>query len=93
MTLAMTKTHACAALAGIFLLAAPLTAMAGETVEIHGILEDTSAGTILITDASSYMVRGIDASGLDGRKAIVLGDQGRDNGVEFIDALEIKIAQ
>ena len=69
------------------------TALAGDTVEVHGILEETSTGTILVTEASSYIVRGIDASGLDGCKAIVLGDQGRDNGVEFIDALEIKIAQ
>jgi len=66
---------------------------AGETVEVHGILEETTSGMILITDASSYMVRGVDASGLDGRKAIVLGDQGEDNGLEYIDAMEIKIAQ
>lgn len=84
--------------ARLLLLALCLTAIptflhAGDTVEIHGILEETTAGVILVTDASSYMVRGIDASGLDGRKAIVLGDQGEDNGVEYIDAMEIKIAQ
>ncbi len=75
------------------LTAHPALFHAGETVEIHGILEETTSGTILVTDASSYMVRGIDASGLDGRKAIVLGDQGQDNGLEYIDAMEIKIAQ
>ncbi|NLW80926.1 MAG: hypothetical protein GXY42_04550 [Desulfovibrionales bacterium] len=68
-------------------------AWAGDTVEVHGILEQTSVGMILVTDASSYMVRGIDASGLGGRRAIVLGDQVEVNGVEFIDAMEIKIAQ
>jgi hypothetical protein len=82
-----------AALAGLFLLSTPLAIQAGETVEVHGILEETSAGMILITDASSYMLRGIDTSGLEGRRAIVLGDQGEDNGVCFIDAREIKIAQ
>ncbi len=75
------------------LAAAPVAGRAGETVEIHGILEETTSGMILVTDASSYMVRGVDASGLDGRKAIVLGDQGEDNGLEYIDAMEIKIAQ
>lgn len=75
------------------LAAPPILARAGETVEIHGILEETTSGMILVTDASSYMVRGVDASGLDGRQAIVLGDQGEDNGLEFIDAMEIKIAQ
>ncbi len=75
------------------LAVAPVLTRAGETVEVHGILEETTSGMILITDASSYMVRGVDASGLDGRKAIVLGDQGEDNGLEYIDAMEIKIAQ
>lgn len=89
----MMKMCACTALAGAILLAAPAAGLAGDTVEVHGILEETSTGTILVTEASSYIVRGIDASGLDGRKAIVLGDEGRDNGIEFIDALEIKIAQ
>ena len=87
------KICSCSALAGIFLLAAPLVCLAGDTVEVHGILEETSVGMILVTDASSYMLRGIDASGLHGCKAIVLGDQGADNGVDFIDAQEIKIAQ
>lgn len=32
-------------------------AWAGDTVEVHGILEQTSVGMILVTDASSYMVR------------------------------------
>lgn len=76
-----------------FLCTTPFAANAGETVEVHGILEGTSIGMILVTDASSYMVRGIDATGLEGRKAIVLGDQGEDNGVSFIDAMEIKIAR
>jgi len=84
---------ACAALAAGLLLSAPLSCLAGDTVEIHGILEETSSGVILVTDASSYVVRGIDASGLDGRRAIVLGDQGEDNGIDFIDAMEIKIPQ
>jgi len=87
--------HTClwAILAFVISLSLPLPSLAGETVEVHGILEETGAGVILVTDASSYMLRGIDASGLDGRRAIVLGDQGQDNGVEFIDAMEIKIAQ
>jgi hypothetical protein len=89
----MMKMCACTALAGAILLAVPASGTAGDTVEIHGILEETITGTILVTEASSYIVRGIDASGLDGCKAIVLGDEGRDNGIEFIDALEIKIAQ
>jgi len=89
----MMKMCACTALAGVFLLATPPAGQAGETVEVHGILEETSTGTILVTEASSYIVRGIDASGLDGRRAIVLGDEGKDNGLEFIDAMEIKIAQ
>lgn len=75
------------------LAAAPSAGLAGETVEVHGILEETSTGTILVTEASSYIVKGIDASGLDGCRAIVLGDEGRDNGLEFIDAVEIKIAR
>lgn len=87
------KMSACTALAGVLLLAAPIAGRAGETVEVHGILEETLTGTILVTEASSYIVRGIDASGLDGCRAIVLGDEGRDNGLEFIDAMEIKIAQ
>jgi hypothetical protein len=87
------KLCTCATLAAFFLLHAPLAVQADDTVEVHGILEETSTGMILITDASSYMLRGIDASGLEGRRAIVLGDQGRDNGVDFIDAQEIKIAQ
>lgn len=70
-----------------------LQAQADETVEVHGILEETQAGVILVTDASAYVIRGIDASGLDGNRAIVLGDQGEDNGIPFIDAREIKIAQ
>lgn len=77
----------------LFLFLAALPAQAEETVEIHGILEETAAGVFLVTDASAYAVRGIDASGLHGRKAIVLGDQGQDNGTEYIDALEIKIEQ
>ena len=89
----MIKMSACTALAGALLLAAPIAGQAGETVEVHGILEETLTGTILVTEASSYIVRGIDASGLDGCRAIVLGDEGRDNGLEFIDAMEIKIAQ
>lgn len=89
----MIKMCASTALAGALLLAAPCAGMAGETVEVHGILEETSTGTILVTEASSYIVRGIDASGLDGCRAIVLGDEGRDNGLVFIDAMEIKIAQ
>lgn len=71
----------------------PLGASAEETVEVHGILEETQAGMILVTDASAYMIRGIDASGLEGNRAIVLGDQGEENGVAFIDAREIKIPQ
>lgn len=87
--------HIClwAMLSFVCSLSLPVSSLAGETVEVHGILEETGAGVILVTDASSYMLRGIDASGLDGRRAIVLGDQGQDNGVEFIDAMEIKIAQ
>lgn len=87
------KDHVRTFLVTLCLATTPTPLIAGETVEIHGILEETSSGTVLVTDASSYMVRGIDASGLDGREAIVLGDQGEDNGVEYIDALEIKIAQ
>ena len=87
------KHHACLLLLTLCLAAVPTFLHAGETVEIHGILEETTSGMILVTDASSYMVRGIDASGLDGRKAIVLGDQGEDNGLDYIDAMEIKIAQ
>ena len=87
------KICACTTLASILLFSAPLAVQAGDTVEVHGILEETSVGMILVTEASSYMLRGIDASGLQGRKAIVLGDQGEDNGIDFIDAMEIKIAQ
>jgi hypothetical protein len=89
----MLKIYMCTALAGVMLATAPSAVQAGETVEIHGILEETSTGTILVTEASSYIVKGIDASGLDGCRAIVLGDEGRDNGLEFIDAVEIKIAR
>jgi len=83
----------CAALAGVMMATTPSVGRAGETVEVHGILEETATGTILVTEASSYIVKGIDASGLDGCRAIVLGDEGRDNGFEFIDAIEIKIAR
>ena len=79
--------------AGVMLASSPSAGRAGETVEVHGILEETTTGTILVTEASSYIVKGIDASGLDGCRAIVLGDEGRDNGLEFIDAIEIKIAR
>lgn len=87
------KRHVRTLLFTLCLAAHPVFSHAGEIVEIHGILEATTSGMILVTDASSYMVRGVDASGLDGRKAIVLGDQGEDNGLEYIDAMEIKIAQ
>ncbi|NCD25053.1 MAG: hypothetical protein EOL86_05630 [Deltaproteobacteria bacterium] len=87
------KHHARTLLLTLCLVAQPALFHADDTVEIHGILEETTAGVILVTDASSYIIRGIDASGLDGRRAIVLGDQGEDNGLEYIDATEIKIAQ
>ena len=42
---------------------------AGDIVEVHGIIEQSEAGMILITDASSYQLRGLDVSGLEGRRA------------------------
>lgn len=67
-------------------------AFAGDIVEVHGIIEQSETGMILVTDASSYQLRGIDASGLEGHRAIVLGDEGIADGQEYIDAMQIKIA-
>ncbi|MDO4766891.1 MAG: hypothetical protein Q4B25_01920 [Pseudomonadota bacterium] len=71
----------------------PAPILAGETVEIHGVLRETASGVILVTTATNYVVRGIDASGLGGCRAIVLGSREMDNGMDVIDAQEIKIAQ
>ncbi len=75
------------------LVLTPAPILAGETVEIHGILKETASGVILVTTATNYIVRGIDASGLGGCRAIVLGSREMDNGMDVIDAQEIKIAQ
>ena len=93
MECSLSRLWTCAVFAGVMLASSPSAGRAGETVEVHGILEETTTGTILVTEASSYIVKGIDTSGLDGCRAIVLGDEGRDNGLEFIDAIEIKIAR
>lgn len=81
------------ALCVALLIVNPVMTRAGEIVEIHGILKETSAGVILVTTAANYIVRGIDASGLGGCRAIVFGSRERDNGVDVIDAQEIAIAQ
>lgn len=86
-------SHILPVLVAVLLILGPVAASAGETVEIHGILRETSSGVILVTTAACYLVRGVDASGLGGCRAIVFGSREKDNGVDVIDVQEIAIAQ